>query len=323
MFKNNSSVAILHIVPYFKPAYIYGGPIVSINFLTDQLSQHNHKVSVWTTNANGNKILEIKPNTETKIEQIFVTYFSLFGTISLFFSPRLLTTLYKKIYTFDIVHIHTWWNLTALGAAFICLLKGIKPVLSPRGMLSYYSFGNRKSFFKKLFHTFFGKALLKNTILHATTKQEFEECRAIIPEWKGFIAPNIIHLKKIETSFTNSKEGVFNIIFLSRIHHKKGIELLFESLSKVNFKWQLFIVGKGDDLYLKTLKELTIDFKIDTCLEWLNWADGDKKFELLSDSDLMVLPSFNENFANTVLESLSVGTPVLVSNMSKKMILVG
>ena len=53
--------------------------------------------------------------------------------------------------------------------------------------------------------------------------------------------------------------------------------------------------------------------KLSQAVKWLGAVYGDEKFKLLSENDLFVLPSFNENFANTVIESLAVGTPVLIS----------
>jgi glycosyltransferase involved in cell wall biosynthesis len=48
-------------------------------------------------------------------------------------------------------------------------------------------------------------------------------------------------------------------------------------------------------------------------IRWLGWIEGQEKFRLLAEADLLVLTSYNENFANVVLEALAVGTPVLLS----------
>ena len=307
---------ILHITPYYKPAYIYGGPIVSISRLTKELSNQNQTITVWTTTANGDKLLDIQANREQNTEGVSVCYFSLVGSPKIFFSPRLLIALFKKIKSFDVVHIHTWWNLTAIFSLFICVLKKKKPLFSPRGMLSPYSFNNSKTSLKSflLFHVLIGNFLLKKTYLHATATQELLECQTIIPFWKGFVAPNLIKLPKSNTVILTTTKKIFSIIFLSRIHHKKGIEILLESLSKLNFNWQLSVVGEGEPLYIDSLKDIAVKLKIEEAIHWKGWINGEDKYQLLNDADLMVLPSFNENFANTILESLSVGTPVLVSN---------
>ena len=104
------------------------------------------------------------------------------------------------------------------------------------------------------------------------------------------------------------------MIFLSRIHPKKGLETLFEALSSVDFSWRLQIVGEGEESYVSLLKNLAREYSITDRIDWLGWRNGSEKFQLLADADLFVLPSQNENFANVVLESLAVGTPVILSD---------
>jgi glycosyltransferase involved in cell wall biosynthesis len=50
----------------------------------------------------------------------------------------------------------------------------------------------------------------------------------------------------------------------------------------------------------------------------ITWAEpvyGNQKYDLLAANDLLVLPSYNENFANVVIEALAYGCPVLISDM--------
>jgi glycosyltransferase involved in cell wall biosynthesis len=76
----------------------------------------------------------------------------------------------------------------------------------------------------------------------------------------------------------------------------------------------LNIAGEGEDEYIQNLKALAIQLGIASKINWLGWVSGAAKFELLAQQDLLVLTSYNENFANVVIESLAVGTPVLISN---------
>ena len=106
----------------------------------------------------------------------------------------------------------------------------------------------------------------------------------------------------------------FKIGFLSRIHPKKGLDLLIQALSNVEFRYELRIAGECEPKYLEKLKELIIACGIDANLQWVGWKNGKEKFEFLSQLDLFALTSHSENFALTVIEALSVGTPVLISN---------
>ncbi|TDG35285.1 glycosyltransferase [Pedobacter changchengzhani] len=106
----------------------------------------------------------------------------------------------------------------------------------------------------------------------------------------------------------------FKLIFLSRIEEKKGLELLFEALAKLKFTWELTIAGSGEEEYVESLMTKVKSLKLDAKVNWVGQVNNDAKFNLLAQHDLMVLTSYNENFANVVVESLSVGTPVLISN---------
>jgi glycosyltransferase involved in cell wall biosynthesis len=306
---------ILIVTAYYKPAHIYGGPIISISELCQALVHQRIKITVLTTNANGKTILPIPINTPLSIEGINITYHSLSLGERGFFSLSLLKNLYKTLKIFDAIHIHGWWNLTTILSVFLCYLKGVTPVLSTRGMLSIFSFGNRQSLFKKIFHITVGKFLLSKTVLHATSQKEVEECLKIIPHWKYFYAPNFIDFPiKKDCRLKKIDDFKLNIIFLSRIHPVKGLDFLFEALSKIAFPWSLLLVGKGDNSYVNILKEQAQRLGISLSIIWKEWADSNEKYDLLEAADLMVLTSHTENFANTILESLSMGTPVLVSN---------
>jgi glycosyltransferase involved in cell wall biosynthesis len=65
---------------------------------------------------------------------------------------------------------------------------------------------------------------------------------------------------------------------------------------------------------VESLKFKVDSLKLSEVVHWKGAVYGDEKFQLLAAHDLLVLPSFNENFANVVIESIAVGTPVLISD---------
>ena len=103
------------------------------------------------------------------------------------------------------------------------------------------------------------------------------------------------------------------LLFLSRIHEKKGLELLFDALAKLPFEWSLDIAGDGEADYIEQLKTYSQNLGIALKINWLGWIKASDRWAIFQSADLLVLPSHNENFANVVIESLAVGTPVLVS----------
>jgi glycosyltransferase involved in cell wall biosynthesis len=76
--------------------------------------------------------------------------------------------------------------------------------------------------------------------------------------------------------------------------------------------YSLTIAGNGSENYIASLKMMATEKGITDKITWAGFHNEDK-FELLHAHDLFVLPSYDENFGNTVIESLSVGTPVLIS----------
>ena len=186
-----------------------------------------------------------------------------------------------------------------------------RPILSPRGMLGAYSFQSRV---KKVFHRFLGHFLLSKTVIHATAAQELTECRHL-GLTQGFILPNILPLEIADkTSVEASAERPLQILFLSRIHDKKGLDFLLEALSRLQTPAHLSIVGEGDAQDMAFFKSKTIDLGIEDRVVWLGWADAAQKQACFATHDVLVLPSKNENFANVVIEALAAGLPVLVSD---------
>lgn len=310
---------LLHIIPTYKPATGYGGPIISIGMLCENLVAYaGCDVTVAATNANVKKDLPVHSRTPVLVDGVKVYYFRRITPDHSQLSPSLLWWLWRNAQNFDAIHIHSWWNLTVLFSTMVCVLRGVKPILAPRGMLSAFSLTGR---FKPLFHRLIGQKLLRNTFLHATSNQEARECAALIPSWQSVNLPNFLDLTTLPTlqkrtadpSVFGGKNAPFRLLFLSRLHQKKGVEILFEALAQVPFAWTLTIAGDGEIDYLEQLKKLSETLRISHKINWLGWIEAKNKWAIYQNADLLVLPSHNENFANVVIESLAVGTPVLVS----------
>ncbi|MBY0543514.1 MAG: glycosyltransferase, partial [Sphingobacteriaceae bacterium] len=125
---------------------------------------------------------------------------------------------------------------------------------------------------------------------------------------------NLVNLPSNLPTFQPSNLPTFKLIFLSRIEEKKGLELLFKALSSLSFAWNLTIAGSGEENYVNSLKQKVESLNLEQRISWVGQVEKNNKFELLANHDLMVLTSYNENFANVVIESLSVGTSILISN---------
>ena len=271
---------------------------------------------VLTTTANGKEDFEFKNGESKLLDGVKVVYFNRKTKDHSHWSPSLLKHLYNNIQNYDIVHIHAWWNLVSMGAAVVCKFKGKQFILSPRGTLSNYTFGSKKNKFKLWFHQIVGKRLLKNTYFQVSTNKEANDILGLYKSPMITVLPNLIELSP--TSYVRKDIVNYEIIrplrlvFFSRIEKKKGLEFLIGALNETAINFTLDIYGVGEIEYINSLKML-VSKKILNKVNWNNPVFGVKKFEVLSSFDLLVLTSYDENFANVVIESLSVGTAVLLT----------
>jgi len=309
---------ILHIIPTYKPAYIYGGPIFSVSLLCENLAKAGHAVKVLATTANGAAELDVPVGRPVDVDGVEVIYFKRFTKDHTHLSPGLLRELWRDCRRFDAVHIHSWWNIPVMLSVLVCWLRGVRPVLSPRGMLSNFSMGRGGFSPRNVFHQTAGKFLLRKARLHATSDAELGEMAGLGKD--SFVLPNFIQVMEDTPSNLRGQNGVnektsgpFTIIFLSRIHQKKNLEGAVEALAQVNFDFRFLVAGTGEAAYLQQLRELAAEKGIGEKVQWAGSLHGEEKFRFYAGADLFVLPSFNENFANVVIEVLSTGTPVLVS----------
>lgn len=332
---------IIQITASYKPAYIYGGPIQSVAKLCEAMAALSDKrgaesevnLQVLTTTANGSSELDLPICKPVLVDGVKVTYFKRWTKDHSHFSPGLLLNLRKEILhciqddkTGDkdnklVVHIHAWWNLVSILSCLVAKWYKIPVVLSPRGMLTSYTQTNRNSFFKKLLHRSIGKKLLQYCHIHATSEQEKQDILEIVTPKSIIIIPNLVNFQLPVFSSQLAvphkplmvDDSPFRLIFLSRIEEKKGLELLFDALSLLDIDWRLTIAGSGKKEYVSGLRAKAQSLKLDHRINWIGQVSDRDKYGLMAKHDILVLTSFNENFANVVIESLSAGTPVLVS----------
>jgi glycosyltransferase involved in cell wall biosynthesis len=303
---------ILQIIAAYKPAYIYGGPTMSAAELSEQLQAAGCEVTVYTTTANGPAELEVPAGEPVNVNRVKVTYFNRITKDHTHFSPALLKTLWQTANQYDVVHIHAWWNLVSVGSAIIALWRRVPVVISPRGTLSTYSFQHRNQKLKKAGHWLLKNWILRKCHVHATSIQEQKELQQIIKPKSFYILPNFVQLPARFSCTKAVSTAPLRLLFYSRIDAKKGLELLLQALPILTFTCQLTIAGSGAEDYIGQLKDLT---QANGTSPYINWAGfiEKEKFALLQQHDVLVLPSYNENFGNVVVEGLSVGMAVLIS----------
>lgn len=307
-----TNLKILQITPSYKPAFIYGGPTVSVSMLCEHLVRGGISVQVFTTTANGDTELPVKTDIKQLIDDVPVIYFKRITKDHTHFSPSLLARLWANAGNYDLVHVHGWWNTVSMLSALIAVMRGVPLVISPRGMLSQYTFHNKNNGKKSLLHRFLGRRVLNKSFIHCTAQNECDAvCKQAKPKGVTSI-PNFVKIHHETTSQAKEHHNGLKIIFFSRIEEKKGLDILFRALKYVEHPYHLTVAGDGEARYTEYLKTISEQEGINNNLNWVGFKTHDK-FRYLSEFDLMVLPSHDENFGNVVVESLSVGTPVLIS----------
>jgi glycosyltransferase involved in cell wall biosynthesis len=106
-------------------------------------------------------------------------------------------------------------------------------------------------------------------------------------------------------------------LFLGRIHHKKGCDLLIEAFAKVLSQdpaWHLVMAGPDQVGWEGRLRLRAEALGMGSQITWTGMLRGSAKWGALRAAEFLVLPSHQENFGIVVAEALAAGTPVLISN---------
>ncbi|WET02064.1 glycosyltransferase [Flavobacterium sp. YJ01] len=209
----------------------------------------------------------------------------------------------------DIVHINGIWTPQNWAFQNVAQKLGIKVIVSPHGMLEPWIMAHNP-IKKKIALFLYQKTALKRSLcLHATAQMEAKNIQALGFKNPIHIIPNGIHLrdvKKIKEDY-----GTKKMIFMSRIHPKKGIELLLDAWRTSNTEdWTLEIAGSGEEEYVNSLMQITEDLKN---VHFVGAKYGEEKWDFLRSADVMVLPTHSENFGIVVAEALAVAVPVITT----------
>lgn len=215
----------------------------------------------------------------------------------------------------DLVHVNCCWMPACAFVQQMAQKRNIKVVLTPHGMLEPWII-RRHYWTRKLpALLLYQKAAIQNAdCLQATAESEKENLLKLgynsnIKIVKlGIDAESII----MKTSWKKNKQ----LLFLSRVHVKKGINYLIEAVDDLQKKLQgykILVAGEGDADYVATLKQQIADKGLQEIIQLIGGVYGDKKWELFQTSDFFVLPTHSENFGLAIAESLASGTPVITT----------
>lgn len=223
----------------------------------------------------------------------------------------------------DLVHFHGLWSPAHLQAARWCRKKGVPVVVSPHGMLEPWAWHHRKWKKWPYFFLFERARLSRADAILATAEAEAGNIRKRVPN--GNIVPIPLGIETdILPDYAEARQtlgwddGERVLLYLSRVHPKKGLLELVQSLLKIHrkgcaTKTRLVILGDGPSSYVETCRSEVENLKEFMPVDWLPPQWGEAKWKYLQGADLFCLPTYSENFGIVVLEAGLVGTPVFTT----------
>jgi glycosyltransferase involved in cell wall biosynthesis len=305
---------ILHVINSLHPSE--GGTVECVRQVAGQVTRNGHAVEAVA--------IADKPDAE------WLTRFPIkahglgpaFGRYA--FSTKLRGWLRRHGRTFDAWIINGLWQYQGFGASRIADELGVPYLIYAHGMLDPW---NRRAAPLKYAKKFvYWLAAEKRTLERAkavifTSDEEallankyFPSCR-----WRGVVVGNGVAeppqiSKEAISAFRNKwriSDGQKILLFLSRVHPKKGVDILIEAFGALGAAdFTLIVAGGGDSSYVGALKELAKRHKIDQRVIWTGPLYDAEKWEAFCAADLFVLPSHQENFGIAVAEALACSTPV-------------
>ena len=235
------------------------------------------------------------------------------------FSLEMFVFLWRQLDKNSVLHIHGMWQANSIIPVVIAKFKGAKCACSPRGSLSEWSLGQGSVFKPYIWHIAQKPVLKLVDLFIATSEAEQADLLKLGFKQPIEVVPNGIDIPKLAESDLSKRRK--QVLFLSRIHPKKGLDFLLRVWGKLqhNFPdWSLVICGDdvsffGKSGYLETLIRLSMQNDLKR-VEFRGSVNGEEKVRAYLESSIFVLPTHNENFGMVVAEALSFAIPVVVSN---------
>jgi glycosyltransferase involved in cell wall biosynthesis len=223
----------------------------------------------------------------------------------------------------DIVHLHTLWHPLNTIARRACARHHRKYVMMPHGMLDPYSLQQRR-WRKRIYLAASERKNLEGACrLIFTTFHEQQAARASL-SWLR--TGEIIPLAADEPPQT-AREAFVNrfpkaadrrsLLFLGRIHPKKGLERLLTILPDIvrsHPSVLLVIAGDGEPAHVRDLESMVQAAQLEPHVLLTGPVEGQAKWAALACADIFVLPSRQENFAISVAEAMHAAVPVVITD---------
>jgi len=212
----------------------------------------------------------------------------------------------------QIIHDHGLWMPNNKTSAEMAMRLGIPLIISARGMLEPWAL-KYHGWKKKIVWRAWQKAAIQSAaVLHATAVEEALNLRALGLKNPITVIPNGVDVPDSCAQHADKPERT--VLFLSRIHPKKGILNLVKAWVQLNpVCWKLVIAGPDGGGHQVEIQKIIDDAGFGQKIELAGPVEGDAKWQLYEQASLFVLPSFSENFGIVVAEALATAVPVITT----------
>lgn len=307
---------ILHVVDSISPSI--GGPARSVTALADAMVRAGAAAAIAA-----NEYRELSPSLVPRGARTILVPARRMPFRLGAWSPGLRAALDAEIARCDLVHIHGIWLPSNHLAARLARVHCKPYVVSPRGMLEAWSTQFRK-LRKQIVWTLREKRQLREAAaLHATSEAEAATIERLQLGRPIVISPNGIDLppsppsrRGLEARFP-AIAGRRVLLFLSRLHPKKGLDELLRAWSRLarsHSEWVLLVSGddfdRGEIFYRELAQKLGLT---ESSVVFTGRLEGADKAAAFGACELFVLPSHSENFGIAIGEALAAGKCVITT----------
>jgi glycosyltransferase involved in cell wall biosynthesis len=298
-----------------------GGVVRAVFDLSSALAARGHDVRVltsdvsdlptsWTSGDEGRpRAVELPPPTR----------------IADRFGRSTLSIVQRQLADADMLHLHQTWSPRCLQLAALARRLNVPYVMSVHGVLDDWCMRQR-GLKKRVFLWLGARRMLENAAaIHCTAQGELEQARKWFPRGRGVAIPLAVDLSTYRTlpgpeaareRIEALRSSRPTLLFLSRVHYKKQIELLIratDALKRAGQDCLAIVAGSGDADYVARLRRLVTDRGLDDDVIFPGFLDGRDKVSLYQAADVFVLPTSQENFGFVLFEALAAGTPVITT----------
>jgi glycosyltransferase involved in cell wall biosynthesis len=313
------SIRLLHVIQSVNPES--GGPIEALLRISDVLTRRGHSVEVVSLDS---------PEEMAHFPVPFPATGTGPGMLRYTYTARLTSWLKRNVEHFDVVILHGIWDYSAFGAWRVLRKSKTPYFIFAHGMMDRWFRENfpLKHFAKQIYWLLcIGRVLRDAKGVLFTCEEERVRSRnsfrgyAYKEEVIAFGTADAKGDPNVEMaafrSALPSLQGRPFLLYMGRIHPKKGCELLIQAFAETvacNAGLDLVIAGPDQVGWAHELKVLAMNLNVSDRIHWPGMLRGDLKWGALRSADALILPSHQENFGIVVAEAMACSTPVLVSD---------